>query len=134
VLRESPAPGAAGRRVDAWFRARAAVFFLSSFFELGTEIAIFTSEFLPTSTGAVTEAALFGGRLVTGETNMIDTLRESFPADMAHAAERPAMGDWEGMANDAIDWLKDQAREHPTSFGLWALGIGFVLGWKLKPW
>ena len=30
--------------------------------------------------------------------------------------------------------LKDYAREHPVSFGLWALGVGFVLGWKLKPW
>jgi len=65
---------------------------------------------------------------------MIDTLRTEFPADMTRAADFPQMGTMEGMADDALDRLKDYAREHPMSFGLWALGIGFVLGWKLKPW
>ena len=65
---------------------------------------------------------------------MIDTLRSDFPADMTRAASSPEMGTMEGMANDALDWIKDYARENPTSFALWAMGIGFVLGWKLKPW
>jgi len=65
---------------------------------------------------------------------MIDTLRTDFPQDMTRAADFPAMGSMENMANDAMDRLKDYAREHPVSFGLWALGVGFVLGWKLKPW
>lgn len=65
---------------------------------------------------------------------MIDTLKSDFPADMTRAAECPALGNWENMAHEAVDWLEDYARSHPTSFGLWALGIGFVLGWKLKPW
>ncbi|MHC5539717.1 hypothetical protein ACYOEI_15980 [Singulisphaera rosea] len=65
---------------------------------------------------------------------MIDTLRTDFPADMTRAADFPAAGTWETMANDAVDRLKDYARENPTSFALWALGVGFVLGWKLKPW
>jgi hypothetical protein len=33
-----------------------------------------------------------------------------------------------------MDWLVDYARREPWAFGAWALGIGFVLGWKLKPW
>jgi len=65
---------------------------------------------------------------------MIDSLRTDYPADMTRAAEFPGMGTLETMANDAVDHLKDYARDHPTSFALWALGIGFVLGWKLKPW
>jgi hypothetical protein len=65
---------------------------------------------------------------------MINTLREDFPTDMTRAAQAPEPGSWEHAANDAVDWLKHYAREDPTSFGLWALGIGFVLGWKLKPW
>jgi len=69
-----------------------------------------------------------------GVVAMIDTYRTEFPADMARAAECPEMGTFENMASDAVDRLKDYAREHPTSFALWALGIGFVLGWKLKPW
>jgi hypothetical protein len=65
---------------------------------------------------------------------MIDTMRSGYPADMTRAAESPSMGSLEVMANDAVDRMKDYARCHPVSFGLWALGIGFVLGWKLKPW
>jgi hypothetical protein len=65
---------------------------------------------------------------------MIDTLRTDFPADMTRAADSPQMGAVEGMVQDALDQLKDYARERPVSFGLWALGIGFVLGWKMKRW
>jgi len=65
---------------------------------------------------------------------MIDTLRSEYPTDMIRAAEEPGMGSLEAMAHDFLDRLKDYAREHPTEFGLWALGVGFVLGWKLKPW
>jgi hypothetical protein len=65
---------------------------------------------------------------------MIDTMRSEWSADRTRAAEFPDMGMLENMANDALDRLRVYAREHPTSFALWALGIGFVLGWKLKPW
>jgi len=65
---------------------------------------------------------------------MIDTLRSDFPTDMARVADEPGMGNLETMASEVVDNLKQYAREHPTAFGLWALGIGFVLGWKLKPW
>ena len=65
---------------------------------------------------------------------MIDTRRSDFPSDMARAAASQGDGTLEVMANDAVDRLKDYARENPTAVALWALGIGFVLGWKLKPW
>jgi len=35
---------------------------------------------------------------------------------------------------DVVDYLKDYARQKPEVAALWCLGIGFVLGWKLKPW
>ena len=35
---------------------------------------------------------------------------------------------------DAVDYLKAYARERPEVAALWCFGIGFVLGWKLKPW
>lgn len=69
-----------------------------------------------------------------GRPVMIDTMRSGYPADMARAAESPGMGTLESVANDAVDRLKEFAREKPTTFAFWALGIGFVLGWKLKPW
>ena len=30
--------------------------------------------------------------------------------------------------------LKDFVKENPTSAAMWCFGIGFVLGWRLKPW
>ncbi len=35
---------------------------------------------------------------------------------------------------DRIRAVEHYARAQPWSFGLWMLGIGFVLGWKIKPW
>ena len=37
-------------------------------------------------------------------------------------------------AQDLMDYFKEYAREKPEVVALWCLGIGFVLGWKLKPW
>ncbi|MCE9548553.1 MAG: hypothetical protein K8T25_24010 [Planctomycetia bacterium] len=34
----------------------------------------------------------------------------------------------------AVEFFKDYARERPEVVALWAFGIGFALGWKLKPW
>jgi hypothetical protein len=30
--------------------------------------------------------------------------------------------------------VKEYSRERPEVVALWTFGIGFVLGWKLKPW
>lgn len=35
---------------------------------------------------------------------------------------------------DIISYLRTYAREKPDVAALWCFGIGFVLGWKLKPW
>ncbi|MBA3314217.1 MAG: hypothetical protein M3552_08275 [Planctomycetota bacterium] len=37
-------------------------------------------------------------------------------------------------SQDVVQYLKDYARERPDVAALWCFGIGFVLGWKLKPW
>ena len=34
----------------------------------------------------------------------------------------------------AVELFKRYARERPEVVALWAFGVGFVLGWKLKPW
>ena len=31
-------------------------------------------------------------------------------------------------------YLREYARERPEVVVLWSFGIGFLLGWKLKPW
>jgi len=35
---------------------------------------------------------------------------------------------------DATAFLREYSRSRPEVVALWAFGIGFVLGWKLKPW
>ena len=37
-------------------------------------------------------------------------------------------------ANDLLHYVKSYAREKPDMAALWCFGIGFVIGWKLKPW
>ncbi|MCE9555100.1 MAG: hypothetical protein K8T91_17250 [Planctomycetes bacterium] len=33
-----------------------------------------------------------------------------------------------------VDFASEYAKERPEVVALWAFGIGFVLGWKLKLW
>ena len=40
----------------------------------------------------------------------------------------------ETTIRSVAETLEDYARENPLTFAAWAFGIGFVLGWKLKPW
>ena len=46
----------------------------------------------------------------------------------AHAV--PELHPLEDLAN----YLKEYARERPEVVALTCFGIGFILGWKLKPW
>lgn len=43
-------------------------------------------------------------------------------------------GSLEGYAIGLAERVKQFARDEPISFGLWAFGIGFLVGWRLKPW
>lgn len=38
------------------------------------------------------------------------------------------------QCGDLVYFARQYARERPEVVALWCLGIGFVLGWKLKPW
>jgi hypothetical protein len=35
---------------------------------------------------------------------------------------------------DLVEYLREYARQRPEVAALWCFGIGFILGWKLKPW
>jgi len=37
-------------------------------------------------------------------------------------------------ARDLVCYAKKYARQKPDVAALWCFGIGFVLGWKVKPW
>jgi len=35
---------------------------------------------------------------------------------------------------NSFDYFREYAHERKKVVALWCFGIGFVLGWKLKPW
>lgn len=37
-------------------------------------------------------------------------------------------------ARDLIEYAQTYAREKPDVAALWCFGVGFIVGWKLKPW
>jgi hypothetical protein len=43
-------------------------------------------------------------------------------------------GDQLSPIEAATDFFRDYARERPEVVAMWAFGLVFVLGWKLKPW
>lgn len=54
---------------------------------------------------------------------------KNFPA---HSTPRGTAG--LTPTEDVVDYVKAYARQQPEKAALWCLGVGFVLGWKLKPW
>lgn len=57
-----------------------------------------------------------------------------YPENMTRAI-RPETVNWaESAIHNLVDTVEDYARAKPLPFALWAFGIGFALGWKLKPW
>jgi hypothetical protein len=36
--------------------------------------------------------------------------------------------------DDLMQYAVDYARQNPGTAALWCFGVGFILGWKLKPW
>ena len=65
---------------------------------------------------------------------MVDTARPRFPDDMVQVARLPDARTMETFTTEALNRVKQYARDEPLSFAAWAFGIGFVLGWRLKPW
>ncbi len=48
--------------------------------------------------------------------------------------EERALEQMREIKTDAIEYLTEYARENPGYAALVCLGVGFCLGWKLKPW
>jgi hypothetical protein len=38
------------------------------------------------------------------------------------------------IVDDLVAYFRKYAKERPQTLALACLGIGFVLGWRLKPW
>lgn len=52
--------------------------------------------------------------------------------------ERPSQPQAEhgeiSITEDLTDYLQEYARQKPEVVAIWSFAIGFILGWKLKPW
>jgi len=49
------------------------------------------------------------------------------------ASEKP-IAELKDVCDAAYQGFCEYAKSKPETIALWCLGIGFVLGWKLKPW
>jgi hypothetical protein len=54
--------------------------------------------------------------------------------DVAYAAEPYASESELRPFEDFMTYLREYTRERPEVVALTCFGIGFILGWKLKPW
>jgi hypothetical protein len=58
------------------------------------------------------------------------------PSQYESSYERPRVAQSQTLRprQDLTEYLREYAKEKPEVVALWCFGIGFVLGWKLKPW
>jgi hypothetical protein len=56
------------------------------------------------------------------------------PHDSTYIAAEPAFesAPVPEFLESALESVEQYAREKPWHFGLWAMGVGFVIGWKMK--
>jgi hypothetical protein len=60
---------------------------------------------------------------------------EHWPNDMVQASHGGLEENWaESTIRSVVDSLENYAHREPLKFAAWVFGIGFVLGWKMKPW
>jgi hypothetical protein len=58
-----------------------------------------------------------------------------YRSDIAYEAEPRVASDYElHPLEDIGTYLREYARERPEIVALTCFAVGFILGWKLKPW
>jgi hypothetical protein len=57
-----------------------------------------------------------------------------YQAETAYAAEPQAQDLQLRPLDDFLSYVREYTRERPEVVAIACFGIGFVLGWKLKPW
>lgn len=55
-------------------------------------------------------------------------------SDNGTTAARRSSSNQPHPTQDITQYLKEYARARPEVAAMWCFGLGFVLGWKLKPW
>ncbi len=58
-----------------------------------------------------------------------------YPSDLRYDAEPITASDYALRPfDDLVDYVQEYARQKPEVVAFACFGIGFFLGWKLKPW
>jgi hypothetical protein len=59
-----------------------------------------------------------------------------YATDIGYEAEPNSRHEQQELrpVDDLMSYLREYVRENPEVAALTCFGIGFVLGWKLKPW
>lgn len=65
-------------------------------------------------------------------TNTTSVKKPTIQQPNAQAGDQPVK--LSEAAGDAAESFRKYAAQRPDVVALWAFGVGFVLGWKLKPW
>ena len=60
--------------------------------------------------------------------------RQTKPEPSPAAEARHLLDEEKEMTGDLAEYLANYSRQNPGTAALTCLGVGFVLGWKLKPW
>ncbi len=54
--------------------------------------------------------------------------------DRTQTSSLPKPGEKLQPTDDVVNYVKTYARQNPGTAALWCFGVGFIVGWKLKPW
>jgi ElaB/YqjD/DUF883 family membrane-anchored ribosome-binding protein len=66
---------------------------------------------------------------------MANTQAPSKSSNSRHQAEAAMeANDPIEVGRDMVEYVREYVRENPETAALYCLGIGFILGWKLKIW
>jgi hypothetical protein len=58
-----------------------------------------------------------------------------YPVDMVRSSHGAPGENWaEETVRSVVESVEGYAPREPLKFAAWVFGIGFILGWKLKPW
>ncbi|MEQ8849978.1 hypothetical protein [Botrimarina sp.] len=66
---------------------------------------------------------------------MPDTMNPPTSTSVSGARSQPSGGELRTEdLPDLVTYVKTYAKQNPDVAAMWCFGVGFVLGWKLKPW
>jgi len=61
-------------------------------------------------------------------------VQASRPAQQSATLSAQSANRTDSEPRDLIAHLTEYAEENPSTAALWCFAVGFIVGWKLKPW